>query len=67
MSGNYCHLCSVVRYVTPSKPTIYEALRAKLKREPTHAELKADVKRVLNDGLIEQAEQGKLKHQRGRI
>lgn len=29
--------------------TIYEALRAKLGREPTHAELKADVKRILAD------------------
>ena len=41
------------------KPTIYEALAAKLKREPTHAELKAEVQRILNDGLIEMAEKRK--------
>jgi hypothetical protein len=29
------------------KPTIYEALRDKLGREPTHAELCADVRRIL--------------------
>ncbi len=46
------------------KPTIYEALYAKLGREPTNAELKADVKRILTEALIERAEQGKLKHQR---
>lgn len=40
------------------KPTIYDALKTKLGREPTHAELKADVKRILNDGLIERAGKG---------
>ncbi len=29
------------------KPTIYEALREKLGREPTHAETVNDVKRIL--------------------
>jgi hypothetical protein len=29
------------------KPTIYEALRDKLGREPTQAEIKADVARIL--------------------
>lgn len=48
------------------KPTIYEALRTKLQREPTNAELCADVKRILQDGLIEMAERGKLPHQRRR-
>lgn len=46
--------------------TIYEALKEKLGREPTHAELKADVKRILEDGLRERAEAGKLAYQRGR-
>ena len=46
--------------------TIYEALKAKLGREPTPAELKADVKRILQEGLIELAEKGKLPHQRKR-
>ena len=44
--------------------TIYEALKAKLGREPTHAELKVDVRRILSEGLIEQATNGKLPYQR---
>lgn len=46
------------------KPTIYEALFAKLGREPTNAELKADVQRILTEGTIERAERGQLRHQR---
>jgi hypothetical protein len=46
------------------KPTIYEALVEKLGRNPTHEEIKADCKRIMQNGLIEAAEQGKLKHQR---
>lgn len=46
------------------KPTIYEALCAKLGREPTHAEIKADIIRILADGTRERAEAGKLPHQR---
>lgn len=46
--------------------TIYEALRAKLGREPTNAELKADVERILLEGVMERAEAGKLPHQRKR-
>jgi hypothetical protein len=45
------------------KPTIYEALRDKLGREPSQGELVADVKRILEDGTRERAEAGKLKHQ----
>ncbi len=48
------------------KPTIYEALRIKLGREPTNAELKADVQRILQEGTIERATTGKLPHQRRR-
>lgn len=47
-------------------PTIYEVLRAKLGREPTHRELCDDVKRILADGAREMAERGQLRHQRGR-
>lgn len=49
------------------KPTIYEALKAKLGREPTNAELKADVQRIKTEALVEMADKGKLAHQRGRI
>jgi hypothetical protein len=48
------------------KPTIYEVLRDKLGREPTHAELCADVRRILEEGLVERATRGKLPHQRKR-
>ena len=48
------------------KPTIYEALRAKLGREPKNPELKADVERILSEALEGQATAGKLRHQRRR-
>ena len=48
------------------KPTIYEALRDKLQREPTATELKAEMARISEEGLIERAERGKLPHQRRR-
>ncbi len=35
------------------KPTIYEALKAKLNREPTHNELVEDVKRILREAAAE--------------
>lgn len=35
------------------KPTIYEALRTKFGREPTPAEIKADVQRILADATID--------------
>lgn len=44
--------------------TIYQALKTRLNREPTNAELKAEVQRIKDAGLIEAAERGKLKHQR---
>lgn len=44
--------------------TIYEALRQKLGREPSNAELRDDVRRILDDGMIERAEAGKLSWQR---
>jgi len=46
------------------KPTIYEALRAKLGREPTNAELKVEVRRILDEGFQELANKGKLPRQR---
>lgn len=46
------------------KPTIWEALAARLGREPTHAEARDEVRRILSDGLAQLAEAGKLPHQR---
>ena len=35
------------------RPTIYEALKIKLRREPTHSELKDEVLRILAEARIE--------------
>lgn len=44
------------------KPTIYEALREKLGREPTHAELVSEAKRIIQGALtVELARLGGLK------
>ncbi len=46
------------------KPTIYEALAAKLGRTPTNAELKAEVQRIKTEAYVETAQRGKLRHQK---
>jgi len=46
------------------KPTIYEALHAKLGRTPTNAELKSDVDRIKTEALQDLASKGKLRFQR---
>jgi hypothetical protein len=48
------------------RQTIYQALAEKLGRTPTHAEIKADVKRILQESLVELASKGKLGFQRKR-
>lgn len=53
-------------FVAMRKPTIYEALRDKLGREPTNAELKADVERIKREAVEELASNGRLPHQRKR-
>lgn len=35
------------------KPTIYEALVKKLGRNPTNAEIKEDIKRILQEAVVE--------------
>lgn len=44
------------------KPTIYEALATKLGRTPTHNEVVADVRRILQESTVERASAGKLQH-----
>lgn len=44
--------------------TIWNRLAARLGREPTDAEARDEVRRILTDGLVELAEAGKLPHQR---
>ncbi len=46
--------------------TIYAALKTKLNREPTNAELKAEIARIKESALIDVATKGKLAHQRRR-
>ena len=46
------------------KPTIYEALKERLGREPTNAELCAEVQRIKTEALVEVAAKGGLPHQR---
>lgn len=46
--------------------TVYEALRQKLGREPTNAEIKADMQRIADEVLVEMASRGKMRHQRRR-
>jgi hypothetical protein len=46
------------------KPTIYEALKARLGREPLHVEIREEIKRILTESMVERAEAGKLRHQR---
>ena len=48
------------------KKTIWESLAEKLEREPTHSETCEEVKRVLQDALIEHANEGKLAYQKKR-
>ena len=40
--------------------TIYEKLTQKLGRQPTHQEQVAEVKRILEDGMVEMAAKGLL-------
>lgn len=46
--------------------TIWNKLAARLGREPTNAEAAAEVRRILDESLVERAEQGRLPHQRKR-
>jgi hypothetical protein len=46
--------------------TIYQALCDKLGREPTNEEVKADVRRIMEEALVEVAQAGRLAHQRRR-
>ncbi len=48
------------------KLTIYDALRQKLGREPTNAEVRDDVDRIKREAYVEVASRGKLPHQRRR-
>jgi hypothetical protein len=46
--------------------TIHNRLKARLGREPTNAELRDEVRRILSESTCERAEQGKMRHQRRR-
>ena len=44
--------------------TIYEALKQKLQREPSPAELRQEVERIKEEAIVELAQKGKLRNQR---
>ena len=46
--------------------TIWAKLALRLGREPTEAEAAIEVKRIMEQDLIDRAERGKLPHQRRR-
>jgi hypothetical protein len=46
--------------------TIYEKLKEKLGREPTHVELSNECKRIIREAYDTMAEKGKLSYQRKR-
>jgi hypothetical protein len=46
--------------------TIWGKLAERLGREPTDAEVKAEISRILTEGVMEAAMAGKLPHQRRR-
>ena len=47
--------------------TIWNRLAAKLGREPTNVEVRAELDRISAEVLADLAAKGKLRHQRGRI
>lgn len=56
----------VTTWTNKNPDTIWNRLAAKLGREPTPAEARDEVKRILDEALVTRAEQGKLAHQRKR-
>lgn len=55
---------TTITFDNPNATTIWNKLAAKLGREPTHAEAAADVRRILDESLIERAGRGQLAFQR---
>jgi len=57
----------VTMTVTNSNPnTIYNRLKDKLGREPTNDEIKSDIRRILDEVMVDLAGKGKLSFQRKR-
>ncbi len=46
--------------------TVWNTLARKLGREPTTSEAEGEVKRIMNDALVELAGEGGMPHQRAR-
>lgn len=53
-------MIATITFENAGPNTIWGRLTAKLGREPTNAEAKAEVQRILEEGAQEQAAQGKL-------
>ena len=44
--------------------TIWNTLAERLGRQPTNAEASAEVRRILDEALVDRAERGALRHQK---
>lgn len=53
-----------ITFTNDNPDTIWNKLAAKLGRQPTNAEAKAEVDRILTDVMIQRANKGKLSWQR---
>jgi len=58
------HMKISITFTNSAPDTVWNRLAARLGREPTHAEAKADVLRILTEVRIDLASKGKLKMQR---
>lgn len=55
-----------ITFTNPNPDTIWNRLAAKLGREPTNAEAREEVLRILREASADVAERGGLAHQRKR-
>lgn len=55
-----------VMFANKNPDTIWNRLAAKLGREPTNAEAKAEVLRILDECMVDRAGRGQLWFQKGR-
>ena len=56
----------VITWGNAGPHTIWATLARQLGREPTPAEAKAEVLRILDEGMVNRAAKGQLRHQRKR-
>jgi hypothetical protein len=57
---------TTITFTNRNPDTIWNKLAVKLGREPTDAEARSEVERILSESLADRASRGKLAHQRKR-